>query len=54
MKKHILSYVIQQGKETEVHWDKNSFLEALSEKIDEIEKSGQFEHFDISILPNNY
>ena len=34
--------------------DKEDFLQYLSEEIDRIEESGEYEHFDITLEPNNY
>ena len=33
---------------------KEEFLQYLSEEIDRIDKGGEFEYFDIMIVPNNY
>ena len=32
---------------------KEEFLQYLSEEIDRIEESGEYEHFDVTIYPNN-
>ena len=32
---------------------KEEFLEYLSEEIDRIDEDGNFEHFDIMVMPNN-
>lgn len=33
---------------------KEEFLQYLSEEIDRVEASGEYEHFDIKLEPNNY
>ena len=53
MKKNITSFTLEGLGSGIVCESKGEFLQYLSEEIDRIEEEGEFEHFDITVEPNN-
>ena len=46
-------YIAEQNSSGIICESKEDFLQYLSEEIDRIDNEGEFEHFDILVMPNN-